>query len=86
MDAELLTLFNAVKPLVTHGCNVEIIGSWLWITGSIDQFRTKLIQSGFKYSKDKHACYYHKGHYAKFAKGKRARELSLPEIRSLFGS
>ena len=64
------------------GCKIEIIGSWLWISGNTKPFKEQLKEYGFKFSRNKVAWYYHEDKYRKFSK----KNFSMNEIRSMHGS
>lgn len=65
-----------------QGITLEIIGSWLWVTGLTYPVREKLKQSGFCFSHNKVAWFYHSGEYRK----KSRRRFELDDIRGMFGS
>lgn len=62
--------------------NIEICGSWVWVTGQTYQYKETLKGIGFKFSKQKTAWYYHGEGYRKH----NSKTYSLEEIRYLFGS
>lgn len=65
-----------------NGIEVEICGSWIWVSGNTKEHKGILKNLRFKWASKKQAWYYHTEPYKK--KGK--RELTLDEIRELFGS
>ena len=71
---------QALKPYISKGIHVEIRGSWIWITGEVDQVKADLVKLGYKYHQNKHALYWHKGGYHKKSK----QEVPLDKIRVLF--
>ena len=71
---EVLTRLNGVE--------VEICGSWLWVSGNTKEHREILKQLNFKWANKKRAWYYHTEPFRKKSK----RELTLDEIREMFGS
>ena len=70
----VLTSFNDIE--------VEICGSWIWVSGNTKLHKEILKNLKFRYAHKKQAWYYHTEPYRK--KGK--RELTLDEIRDMFGS
>lgn len=77
---EFRTIINAIIKL--DGIQIEICGSWLWITGNTYNHRDILKELHFRFSKSKCAWYYHSEPY-----NKRGRKtFTLDEIRSLHGS
>jgi len=61
---------------------IEIIGSWIWITGNTRAVKDDLKQKGFKFSPNKLAWYWQYGDYRK----RNGKQFSLDEIRSMWGS
>jgi len=64
------------------GIEIEMIGSWIWITGNTFAVRETLKSEGFWFSHAKTAWYWHKGEYRK----KNGKLLTMDEMRNLFGS
>jgi len=62
--------------------DIEIIGSWLWVSGSTYPIRLVIKNLGFTFSKPKCAWYWHLGEFSK----KSGLILSMEEIRNLFPS
>lgn len=60
---------------------LEIIGSWIWVTGNTFSVRDILKSQDFIFSHSKTAWYWHKGEYFK----KSGVLLSLEQIRELWG-
>ena len=61
---------------------IEICGNWLWVTGDTKPVKDVLKENELKFSGKKLAWYWHSGNYRKKSK----RQLSLDEIRDLYGS
>ena len=70
------------KLIHLDGINIEICGSWIWVTGNTYNSREELKKMQFKYSKNKNAWYYHEPGYHK----KSRKSFSLDDIRDMFGS
>ncbi len=70
------------RILFLKGIDIEMIGSWIWITGNTFAVRTTLKSQGFMFSHQKSAWYWHKGEYHK----KNGKLKSLEEIRDFWGS
>lgn len=71
-----------IGQLITlHGLSIEVLGSWIWVTGNTYVNREKLNTFGFRFSRHKSAWYWHLGEYRK----RNGNELSLEEIRNLYG-
>ena len=62
--------------------NIELCGSWIWLTGATFKHKDILKHLKFKFSNSKKAWYYHSEGYRKSTK----KTYSLDEIRDLYGS
>ncbi|MCD8015912.1 MAG: molecular chaperone DnaJ [Lachnospiraceae bacterium] len=78
--SEYRDIINALIHL--EGIAIEIIGSWVWVTGNTYQYKDDLKQLRFRFSKSKRAWYYHSADYRKTSK----KTFTLNEIRDLYGS
>ena len=67
-----------------QGIEIELCGTWLWITGDTKQHKDILKELNFKFSGKKCAWYWKPGD-KKYRK-KSKKELNLDEIRNLYGS
>ncbi len=65
-----------------RGITIEIIGSWIWVTGNTMPVKENLKVMGFHWAKAKKAWYYHEDGYRK----KSHKKMSLDAIRDLYGS
>lgn len=76
--------FIHIIEVLTHldGIEVEICGSWVWVSGNTKEYREILKQLNFKWAYKKQAWYYHTEPFRKRSK----RKLTLDEIRDMFGS
>jgi curved DNA-binding protein CbpA len=71
------------KLMKLHGLEIEICGSWLWITGDTFTNKDALKAAGCKYSKAKKAWHWHhEEEGSKWYKGK----TTMDEIRTKYGS
>lgn len=70
------------KLINLKGINIEICGSWLWVTGDTYRHRNTLKSLKFRFSKSKTAWYFHNEEYRK----NHGKVYSLDEIRDLYGS
>lgn len=64
------------------GINIEICGSWLWITGNTLPHKEILKKMQFRWSKSKCAWYFHREGYRKY----NSKSYTLDEIRDFYGS
>lgn len=76
--------FRTIIEKLIHldGIEIEICGSWLWVTGNTYANRETLKELRFKYSKNKNAWYYHGAGYVKHSR----KTFTLEQIRDLWGS
>lgn len=76
--------FRAVisRLVILAGINIEICGSWIWVTGNTYPNREALKAAGLCYSKSKAAWYWK----PEGSRSKARRNYSMEEIRDLHGS
>lgn len=65
-----------------EGINIEICGTWIWLTGNTYQHKEILKSLNFRFSRSKQAWYYHTDGYRK----SNGKIFTLDEIRDLYGS
>lgn len=70
------------KLLTIPEIDIEICGSWIWISGNTYPQKSKLKDAGCKWSSKKTMWYWHSGAYRKVSK----RSVSMQEIREIYGS
>lgn len=64
------------------GVIVEIIGSWIWVTGKTREVKDQLKEAEFKFSRQKAAWYWHCGYYRKRSR----KRYEMDDIRTMWGS
>jgi curved DNA-binding protein CbpA len=69
------------KVIHLDGVTIELIGTWLWISGNTYAVKEKLKAIGCKYSPPKSAWYWHEGEYVKNNNSLH----SMDELRNLWG-
>lgn len=76
--------FKAIIDRIIHipNINIEIIGSWIWVSGNTFPVKDELKQAGFKFQGAKKMWFWHAGDYTRRGKG----EISIEEIRANYGS
>ncbi|MBB6449737.1 curved DNA-binding protein CbpA [Geomicrobium halophilum] len=62
-----------------HSIDIEIIGTWIWVTGETYPIKEDLKGLDFKFAKRKKAWYWHQGDYKKHHR----KNYSLDEIRNM---
>lgn len=70
---------NIIDSLIKYDLEIEIIGTWVWITGNTYTVKNKLKELGFKWAAKKKAWYWYEGEYKKYHK----KDFSLDEIRNM---
>lgn len=65
-----------------EGINIEIIGTWIWISGNTYPVREDIKETGFKWHRAKKMWYWHAGEYNRF----KSKEMDIDEIRRKYGS
>lgn len=64
------------------GVFIEIIGTWLWVSGDTTPVKDQLKENGFKWHSKKKMWFWYPGKYRRFGK----RQYSIDEIRNKYGS
>jgi len=72
-------MWEAVKDF--PGITVEIIGTWMWVSGNTKAVKEELKAHGFKFARSKMAWYFHEGYYRKRSK----EAYSMDGIRDMWG-
>ena len=81
-ENDLMNLFYKIVSLDLDGLIVEIIGSWLWVSGeTTKKYKKELKSFGLKWSRNKKSLYFHFDGYFKNHNG----NYSLDDIRKLWG-
>jgi hypothetical protein len=69
------------KVILLPNIIIELIGSWLWITGNTFPVKDTLKSEGFKFSAYKAAWFWHSGEYIK----RNGNLLSMEDLKDLWG-
>lgn len=74
---------DIIEKLVhMDGVEIEVCGSWVWVTGNTKDHKDELKALSFRWSRNKSAWYFHRDGYRKRSK----KSLTLDQIRGLYGS
>jgi len=65
-----------------NGCIVELIGSWIWVTGNTKEHKDTLKELHFRYSAKKAAWYFHEGEYHK----RNGKVYNMDDLRNMWES
>ena len=80
--AEDKAIRAVLDALAGIDADVEIIGSWVWVTRNSFPYKELLKSLNFRYASRKRAWYFHADEYHRRSN----REVSLDEIREKYGS
>lgn len=82
--AEIPPEMSAVLEKIIHldGIDIEICGSWIWVSGSTYPVKDTIKAAGFKFSGNKKMWYWHAGEYHRRSR----KSLDMDEIRDRHGS
>lgn len=78
-DKAIRAVLDALAGIDT---DVEIIGSWVWVTRNSFPYKELLKSLNFRYASKKKAWYFHADEYHRRSK----REVTLEQIRAKYGS
>ena len=70
------------KVIHFEGVTVEIIGSWIWLSGATMLYKDQIKEAGFWWSSSKKAWYWNGSDKKSYRRG----NYSMKELRSLWGS
>ena len=65
-----------------NGCIVELIGSWIWVSGNTKEYKDELKKLNFKWSKNKAAWFFHEGEYHK----RNGKVYNMEDLRNMWES
>lgn len=77
---EFEEIINSI--IYMEGVEIDIIGSWIWLSGNTKEYKDQIKELNFKWAKNKCAWYYHTGSYKKKSK----KNFNLDELREMFES
>ena len=78
--ADYMEIINKVIHL--DGVNIEIIGSWIWLSGNTMEYKEEIKAAGFWWSKNKKAWYYN----GDDKKSRRRGRYSMDQLREKWGT
>jgi hypothetical protein len=83
---EQVSISEKIKELQDNirleGLQIEICGTWLWVTGKTFQVKESLKELGFRYSSDKLSWYYRQSDY----RSGNQKPVPLEMIREKYGT
>lgn len=80
--AEDKAIRAVLDALAGIDADVEIIGSWVWVTRNSYPYKDLLKSLNFRYASKKKAWYFHADEYHRHSK----KEITLEQIRKKYGS
>ena len=75
-------IINVLLQLHMNGVDIEIIGSFIWLSGNTKPYKDEIKALGFKWSQNKTAWYLPPEGYKKFGR----KQFDLDEIRAMYSS
>ena len=78
IDIELEKIISLI--LHFENITIELVGSWIWISGDTKEIKDKLKELGFKWASKKKMWFYGE------MKGRNPQEKSIDEIKAKYGS
>lgn len=74
---------DVINNIINFDVDIEIIGTWIWVSGNTYGYKEELKKFGFKWCSNKKSWCWHEGdRYIK----KSRRKMTMNDIRSLYGS
>lgn len=73
---------EALNKIIHLNVTIEIVGSWVWLTGNTYPVKDEIKKCGFKFARKKSAWYWNDGTFKKYTK----KTYSLDEIKNKYGS
>ncbi len=70
------------KIIHLQGIEIEICGSWIWISGNTYQHKAAIKAAGYTWSKNKSMWYFHNGEYRRGSR----KTYTMDDIRFKYGS
>ena len=78
IDVELEKIISLI--LHFENITIELVGSWVWVSGDTKEIKDKLKELGFKWASKKKMWFYGE------MKGRNPQEKSIDEIKAKYGS
>ncbi|MHA2220013.1 MAG: J domain-containing protein [Candidatus Hodarchaeales archaeon] len=73
---------EALSKIINLGLEIEVCGSWIWVSGETKQHKDILKEAGFKWAAKKQMWHFRPNDYKSCARGK----WSMEQIRATHGS
>lgn len=73
---------KVINKIITLNVNIEICGTWIWVSGETKPYRKELKVAGLWWAGKKKMWYWH----TKEDKKRRSSDMSMEEIRQKYGS
>ena len=81
-DESVKEYIDIIDKIINLNVDIEICGTWIWISGNTYNVKDELKSAGFKWAKNKKMWYWHNGEYKKMSK----KRYSINDIRNKYGS
>ena len=76
------TFKDIINQLIKFDIDIEIVGSWIWVSGNTYPIKEHIKQLNFKWSKQRKKWYYAEG----LASKKKGSGIDFDDIRNAYGS
>lgn len=73
---------DIINNIINFNINIEICGSWIWVSGNTYECKTELKQNGFRWASKKKMWYWHNPEEQVRGNGK----TTMDDIRNRYGS
>lgn len=73
---------EAINRIINLNIDIEVCGSWVWVSGNTYGVKEELKKAGFKWCSNKKMWAWHPAEYTK----KSRKKVSMDTIRNLYGS
>ena len=80
-ETELKNILNKVVQIKAD-IVIELIGTWIWISGNTYSYKKELKENGFKWASQKKQWYWHSEAFRKRSR----KTLSMDDIKNYYGS
>lgn len=83
--AENVNMFkDIINKIISFDVEIEIVGTWIWLSGNTYSVKDRLKEIGFEWSRGKKKWYYFDG--IEKAKKRKGTGKSYEEIKNMYGS
>ncbi len=81
VEQEVMDKITELLKMDLKDCEVELVGTWIWVSGNTKQFKTELKKAGLKWHSKRLMWYFRKFNYRRKYSGG-----TFQDIRNAYGS